>query len=306
VLIDGVGGGGTLRASLRAFRALGVKADVFLPMRLPAWRNRFMNLRNHRKILVVDGAVGFTGGMNIRRSHCVTSAGPHHEQDVQFRIEGPVVEQMQEAFVDDWAFATGEELLRGKWFADHAEPKGRVAARGVPFDPGEKLDTLRSVLVGAISAARKSIRIINPYFLPDAPLISALNVAALRGVEVDILIPEKNDTKLVQWAIEAQLWQVLLSGCRVWRTPPPFEHTKLMTVDGVWSFIGSANIDTRSLRLNFEFNVECYDKDLARRVEDIIVKKRQASRQVRLKDVDGRPTAIKLRDGIARLFSPYL
>jgi cardiolipin synthase len=244
--------------------------------------------------------------MNLRASHLAARKAGRVEQDVHFRFGGPVVEHLQEAFVDDWSFATGEALLRGKWFAERPEAKGAVSARGVPFDPGEKLDTLRNVLVGALSAARSSVRIMSPYFLPEPALISALNVAALRGVEVDILVPERNDSRVVQWAMEAQHWQVLSSGCRIWRTPPPFEHSKLMTVDGAWTFLGSANLDPRSLRLNFEFNVECYDRALAARMDAFIESKRAVSKPVTLKEVNARPAPVKLRDGLARLFSPYL
>ncbi len=305
VLIDAVGGGGTLRATMRALRELGVKAAVFQPVLLP-WRTRFMNLRNHRKVLVVDGSVGFTGGMNIRASNCLEGSARHREQDVHFRIEGPVVEHLQEAFVDDWAFATGEVLLRKQWFPEHPRETGTVNARGVPFDPGERLDTLRHVLVGALAAARRTVRIVTPYFLPEPALIAALNVAALRGVEVDILIPERPDSRIVHWATEAQLWQVLAAGCRVWRTKPPFEHTKLMVVDGAWTFLGSANFDPRSLRLNFEFNVECYDRGLGARVEEIIEAKRRTAWPATLHQVNARPLPVRLRDGLARLFSPYL
>ncbi len=305
VLIDGVGGGSTLRASIRALRASGVKAEVFQPLLLPL-RSHYMNLRNHRKILVVDGTMGFTGGMNIRRSHCVESDGPHLEQDVHFQIQGPVVEQLQEAFVDDWAFVTTEVLLGREWLPGEKKSTGTVNARGIPFDPGENLDSLSQVLAAAMASARKSIRIVNPYFLPEPAMIMALNVAALRGVEVEILIPEKNDLLLVQWAIDAQLWQVLQGGCRVWKTKGPFEHTKLMVVDGAWTFLGSANFDPRSLRLNFEFNVECYDVALGAQVEAIVEEKRRRATPVKLDDFRRLPFWIRLRNSVARLFSPYL
>jgi cardiolipin synthase len=181
-----------------------------------------------------------------------------------------------------------------------------VLSRGVPDGPDEDFETLRFTLLGAIACARRSIQVVTPYFLPDASLIAALNVAALRGVEVDIVLPVRNDLALVGWASTAQLWQVLEHGCRVFLSPPPFDHTKLMLVDGIWTLLGSANWDPRSLRLNFEFNVECYDRELAASLQDLVRTKIERSRRIHLADVDGRSLPIRLRDGIARLFSPFL
>jgi cardiolipin synthase len=131
-------------------------------------------------------------------------------------------------------------------------------------------------------------------------------MAVMRGVALDVVLPERGNLPLVQWAQTAQLWQVLERGCRVWLTPPPFDHTKLMVVDGVWSLIGSANWDPRSLRLNFELDVECFDPDLARRLEALAEERIGRARQLSLADVNVRSLPVKLRDGFARLFSPYL
>jgi cardiolipin synthase len=303
VLLDDVGSSGTLRETEHALDRPGISIARFLPIRL--FRTRFMNLRNHRKILVVDGRVGFTGGMNIRKTHFIHLKQPHHEADVHFRFEGPVVAHLEAAFAEDWSFTTRESLLGEKWFP-RLEPRGAVLARGIPGDPGGDQETLRWMIVGALSCARTSVLIMTPYFLPDAALIAALNVAALRGVRVDILVPERNDNRLVEWACISMLWQVLTGGCRVWLTPAPFEHTKLMVVDEAWSLVGSANMDWRSLRLNFEFDVECYDRALGEKLGKFIIQKRERSREVTLRDVDRRPLGIRLRDGIARLFVPYL
>ncbi|MFN3483974.1 MAG: cardiolipin synthase [Planctomycetota bacterium] len=303
VLLDDLGSGRLWGSPVRALRAAGVPAAAFLPVRVP-WRTRYMNLRNHRKILVVDGRVGFTGGMNIRASHLLQRREGYREKDVHFRLEGPVVEHLQEAFVDDWAFTTGEVLKGAAWFP-RPERAGSVMARGIPFDPGTG-ETLRWLIVAALAAARRSVRIVTPYFLPDQALIAALNVAALRGVEVEILIPQRSDNLLVDWATTATLWQILVGGCRLWRTPPPFDHSKLMVVDGAWTLLGSANLDPRSLRLNFEFNVECYDRTLAEAVEALVRARRAGAEPVTLKKVDARPLPVRLRDGVARLFSPYL
>jgi cardiolipin synthase len=165
---------------------------------------------------------------------------------------------------------------------------------------------MRLALAGALSCAERRVGVLTPYFLPDDALISALNVAAMRGVEVDIILPAVNNLRTVQWASTAMLWQILEYGCRVWLSPPPFDHTKLMLIDDSWTLLGSGNWDPRSLRLNFEFNVECYDRSLAAAAGEIFDRKKAGARKITLADVDGRRLPVRLRDGIARLLSPYL
>jgi cardiolipin synthase len=186
------------------------------------------------------------------------------------------------------------------------ELAGDVLARGIPNGPDEDIGEMRTTLIGALTCAHERVVIMTPYFLPDDALSEALNVAALRGVQVDIILPEANNLALVKWASTAMLFQVLERGCRVWLSAPPFDHTKLMLVDDVWTLLGSANWDPRSLRLNFEFNVECYDRELVAELNKLVARRLEGARQVTLADVDGRFILVKLRDGIARLFSPYL
>ena len=150
------------------------------------------------------------------------------------------------------------------------------------------------------------MRVITPYFLPDAGIVSALNAAALRGVEVDILLPEHSNLAYVHWATFGQIWQVLERGCRVWLSSGQFDHSKLMIVDEEWTLFGSANWDARSLRLNFEFNVECYSAKFGCQLAQMVRARLSQSRPLSLEAVDSRPLPIKLRDGIARLFAPYL
>jgi cardiolipin synthase len=243
--------------------------------------------------------------LNIREGHDLALKPRHPIQDLHFQIHGPVVAHLQEVFITDWEFATGEVLSGDAWRTTE-EQVGAVLARGITTGPDGDLDKLRLALLGAIACAEKSVSIVSPYFLPDDTLIAALNVAALRGVQVDIVLPGVNNLWLVQWASTAQLWQILERGCRVWMTPPPFDHAKLMVVDRLWTLLGSANWDPRSLRLNFEFNVECYDPDLAGRLQDWIDHKISGARRVTLEQIEGRSLPYRLRDGIARLLTPYL
>jgi cardiolipin synthase len=226
-------------------------------------------------------------------------------RDVHFRLTGPAVAQLQEAFADDWLFVTRESLRGERWFPQ-LEAAGSVLARGISDGPDENFGQLRWTLLSALACARHSVRIVTPYFLPDTALVFALNVCALRGLEVDIILPERNNLPFVQWAMHAHLWQVLEHGCRVWLNPGPFDHSKLLVVDGAWALLGSANWDARSLRLNFEFDIECYNAELGQELETFIENKRAAAHRVTLEEVDGRPLPIRLRDGVARVFVPYL
>jgi cardiolipin synthase len=239
---------------------------------------------------------------------------------MHFQVRGPLVSHLLEVFLEDWAFASGESLAGEQ--ADDGDPRltaahalwradltwaGTALARGIRYGPDDRdMGRIKLVLVGALAAAQESVRIMTPYFLPDDAICQALDVAAMRGVRVDIVLPEHSNLELVGWASAAMLWQVLGRGCNVWMSPLPFDHTKLMVVDRAWALFGSGNWDDRSMRLNFEFNVEVFDRDFAeaihKHIGDVIARCRPKT----LAEVDSRSLPVRLRDGIARLFSPYL
>lgn len=328
VLIDALGARYSRHSMAHELRRRDVAVALFLPLGWP-WRMPYFNLRNHRKILVVDGRTGFTGGMNIRHG-CLAAAPPEHRiQDLHFRLAGPAVEHLVGTFADDWAFATEEDLDTATLLAADPPPvagpdtpipvapvqaapppateaAAACIARGFSDGPDQPEPRIRWLLLGALAEAQTRVRIVTPYFLPDRSLITALTVASLRGVAVDIVLPARGNLRLVEWAAWAQLGDVVASGCRVWLTPEPFDHTKLMTVDGSWTTFGSANWDARSLRLNFELNVEAYDRDLVGRLDALIDGKIFAARQVGLRELRSRNLLRRLRDGICWLASPYL
>jgi len=304
VIIDAVGQHYSWRSMVRRLRSAGISTAAFMPILVPGNMSA-LNLRNHRKLLVIDGREAFTGGMNIRAGNVLQTLSRHPIRDLQFRVRGPVVAQLARAFANDWSFATKETLSGEAWFPPLAA-SGSVIARAIPDGPDEHFEVLKLIMLGALAQAKHSVRIATPYFLPDASLVSGLNTAALRGIAVDILLPEKNNLKLVQWASHAMYWQVLARGCRIWHSPPPFDHSKLMLVDDEWVLVGSTNWDARSLRLNFEMNLECYSRELAGGMKEWFERRLEVSHQVTKADVDGRSLPSRLRDGLARLLSPYL
>ena len=306
VLLDAAGTRYSWPSITHRLRHAHIPFAKFLPASLfTPWHVTTINLRNHRKLLVVDGQTAFTGGMNIRHGSVLAGHPRHAVQDLQFRVEGLVVTRLQEAFVNDWAFTTGETLDDDIWFPELKEC-GKVITRVITDGPDEDFEKFRWTLLAALAEAQTSVQIVTPYFLPDTTLVTALNLAALRGVRVDILLPAKNNLPFVQWASRAMWWQVLERGCHLWLTPPPFDHSKLMVVDAHWVLLGSANWDARSLRLNFELNLECYGHDFAGEMEAVIQRKLHGAHEVTLAEVTARPLPAQLRDAIARLFSPYL
>jgi len=302
VLVDGIGAGYFYSAAYRHLRRAGVPVAQFLHSELP-WRMPFLNMRSHKKILVVDGRVAFTGGLNIADENVLATKPRHPVRDTHFQVVGPVVAQIVEAFAEDWQFTMGETLAGPTWFPP-LEEAGPITARAITSGPDQDIEKLEFVLMTAINTARKSIKIVTPYFLPDERLSSALALAALRGIEVDIAIPAFGNHLVLDWATRAHIRPLLVAGCRLWHAPPPFDHSKLMTIDDAWSLVGSANWDLRSLRLNFEMNLEIYDPKFAAHLGEVMHGK--FGRQVTIPELDGRPVPERLRDAAARLLLPYL
>ena len=302
VLIDGIGGGWLLSRAYHRLRRNGVTAARFMHSPLP-WRMPFLNLRSHKKVLVVDGVIAFTGGMNIADENVMATRPRHPVQDLHFRIEGPVVAQLAETFADDWDFAAGEDLDDAVW-SPAIPPRSGPPARVIDSGPDEDIQKVEFAALQAVGCARSSIAVMTPYFLPDERMNTALSLAAMRGVAVDIIIPQKGNHTMVNWATRANIGPVLADGVRIWRSPPPFHHTKIMVVDNEWCLIGSCNWDIRSFRLNFELCLEVYDRDLAAALASIMQRARGSA--LTLAEVESRSLPVRLRDAGARLMLPYL
>lgn len=282
---------------------MAVTCRRFLPPRLlpPAF---YLNLRNHRKLLCVDDEVAFTGGMNIGDRHLLSSPKP--TRDTHFELRGPIVRQLTDCFDADWQFAGGAPLLE-HWRGDENESEETGSLCRVVLDgPDEELDQLQTIMLGAIGAARHRVAIVTPYFVPDSEVIDVLSRAALAGVRVDIVVPGRSNLPYVDWASRS-LWRTLLQcGVRLHLQPPPFDHSKLFVIDEEYSLITTANIDARSLQLNFELGVEAYGKELAlellQHIDDLI----ERAHPVSLTLLEQRGLLIRFRDRAAWLMSPYL
>lgn len=302
VLMDGIGSGYFHSPAYARLRQAGVKVERFMHSYVP-WRMPFLNLRNHKKILAVDGRRAFTGGINIADENLLARNPAWAVRDMHFEIEGPVVAQIVEAFAADWFFCADEELGGPAWFPE-LEPAGTASARVITSGPDHELERIGLAMIAAVGVAQRSIQVLTPYFLPDDRFMSALAMAAMRGVAIDIVVPEQGDHRLFDWAMRAHIAPLLAAGGRVWRAPLPFEHSKLMAVDESWSLIGSANWDMRSLRLNFELNVAVTCPIFSKLVSAAIAHKQDS--QITLDELRAHSLPARLRDGAARLMLPYL
>lgn len=306
VLIDSVGARYSIPSIVHHLRKGGVNALTFNGKVIIGLRLPYANLRTHRKIVVVDNEIAFTGGMNIREGFTAEFHGEARTRDTHFRVTGPVVGDLFSVSAEDWHFASGEKLAATSDPHGIVSPTDPVFARVVSSGPDGSIETNHKMLTGAFSVAQKHIRIMSPYFLPDRELISALVTAARRGVEIDVLLPSQNNLKLVDRAMTAQLDQVLRGGCRVWRVNGAFDHSKLMTIDGQWSYVGSSNLDPRSLRLNFEVDLEILDADFAKLIEQRIDESLKDATEVKLHELRQRRFIVRLFEKILWLGSPYL
>ena len=313
-LLDGLGELGWPPRSGKLLESRGISVARFNPLRL--WPPLLHgNLRNHRKLLLVDGRVGYAGGMNLCDDHLVARPGnPMPTTDLHVELRGPVLRQLQEIFEDDWAYASGArsevpplpEPTANTSAPDEAEAASQTTCRVITDGPNEDYGFLTMVLLSAIAAATRRIVIVTPYFVPPEEILTALLSAALRGVVVDVILSRNVDHRITHWATLHLLPRLLERGVRIWYQPPPFCHTKLIVIDDLYTQFGSANLDARSLKLNFELMVEVYDQGFARRLAMHAESLRLKATRQTAEALRRRPLLFRLRDAACWLFSPYL
>jgi len=314
VLVDDVG----RRYSFPTITGLLSKHKIdylsFMPLRLlpPSFS---INLRNHRKLLIIDQKTAFAGGMNIGDRQLTEGNNSRRAADLHFRVVGPAVGDLRLLFVRDWQFSGGEELFKAEQSSSRRPPlprkslapdRDRGEARVVPDGPDEQLHHLNQLIAGVVSAAQSRVVVVTPYFLPNWQLVGALKSAALRGVAVTVILPHVTNLPIVRWATNHGLWELLTGGVRVLEQPPPFAHAKCLLVDDCYALVGSANIDARSLRLNFEVGIETLDHEFVAQLDQYVTEVLGQSTEVTLEDVSSRTVLVRFRDAVAGLLSPYL
>lgn len=305
VIIDGIG---TLRFFSRSIErklsaVKGLEYGVFLPPRIPI-ALPFVNMRNHRKIMVIDGSVAFFGGMNLSQENVLIHDKKKGVLDITFKIEGPVVDQLSQVFEDDWEFTTGKKMQAYSKDIPIVE-RGKIPARVIADGPDRKQGEIELLVHGTINAAMKKISIVTPYFLPENNILTALEMASMKGVDVEIIIPKVNDHKIMNWAEEPNFLRLIEKGVKICRTPLPFDHSKIFVVDNEWVFVGSANWDVRSFKLHFESNMEILSRELASKLNEIINEKKKIAKIVTVEECRNLPLPKRLRNNACRLLTPY-
>ncbi|WP_053372204.1 cardiolipin synthase [Paenibacillus sp. FJAT-27812] len=304
VVYDGIGSMQLGEAYLNKLRLAGVKTSCFLPPRI-AFYDRKLNYRNHRKIVVVDGQVGYFGGINIGDEYLGKDPKLGFWRDTHLQMKGDSVYYLQELFLNDWAFAAKEEL-DGKAYMPRHHCEGDERVLIVPSKPGQHEHKIEEVMFAAITAASSRIYITTPYFIPDPSLVMGLRTAALSGVDVRLIIPGIADSKLVLLATLSYIQEMLEAGVKVYRYEKGFVHAKVMIVDRMLATVGSANVDMRSLLCNFELSAVLFDEGTIDRLEADFMEDLHHSRELDLPTFMNRPKGQKAAESLIHMLSPLL
>ncbi len=304
VLVDWVGAGKLDDALIDSMKAAGVEVEKFRPLR---WYNLSrINNRTHRKLLVVDGRVGFTGGVGIADLWSGNGQDAQHWRDSHFRLEGPAVAQMQSAFMDNW-MKTRSLVLHGEAYFPKLESAGTTVAQVFKSSAQEGSESVRLMYLLSIAAAQQRIRLANAYFVPDDLAVQMLIGAAKRGVKVEIIVPnEHTDSELVRKASRARWGPLLEAGIEIYEYQPTMMHCKVMVVDDLWTSVGSTNFDNRSFRLNDEANLNVLNAEFAQRNAAQFETDKKKSRRINLEQWRQRPWTEKLMGWASSLLRPQL
>lgn len=303
-IFDGIGSYQLDNGYIQELKQAGCEVYIFLPG-LIAFFDKRINYRNHRKIIVVDGAVGFLGGLNVGDEYLGGNPKLGFWRDTHLKLEGDSVFSLQQTFITDWFFVSGERLADSTLFPEH-ECSARKPVQIISSGPDAHWDAVLEMYFAAITAAKKRIYITTPYFIPDAGITMGLKTAAVSGVDVRIIFPEKADSKLVNYASLSFLEELMQVGVRFYAYQKGFIHSKVLLIDDLLASVGTANMDMRSFYSNFELNAVLFDRETLHRIESDFVQDLKDSREVELEVFDKRSRWQKGKEVVARLLAPLL
>ena len=305
VLYDGMG---CIRVKKKFWRQLiscGVKVAEFFPPFVP-YINLRLNFRNHRKVVVIDGYIGYVGGFNVGKEYIGEDKKFGYWRDTHIKIIGSAVDSLQMRFLLDWNYASKENLIKYEKYFPNKVLAGNNGIQIVSSGPDSKRQNVRNNYLKMIMMAKKNIYIQTPYFIPDDAIIEALKIAALSGVDVRVMIPSKPDHMFVYWASMSYVGELIYAGAKCYKYNNGFLHSKVITIDGMVSSVGTANMDIRSFRLNFEVNAFIYNEETTKKLEENFTKDIHKSIEITRYLYSQRSFYIKMKESISRLLSPVL
>ncbi|WP_223700676.1 cardiolipin synthase [Sutcliffiella deserti] len=305
-LFDAVGSLNLKRAYLKDLRVAGVEIESFSPVTFPVFNNK-VNFRNHRKIIVIDGTVGFVGGLNIGDEYLGRDEYFGFWRDTHLLVRGEAVRTLQLIFLQDWYYATDQSLLKKEYFSPRlTEQKKHGGVQMIAGGPDQEWEVIKSLYFKMITSARKSIWIASPYFVPDDDIFTALKVAALSGIDVRIIVPHRPDKRIVYYASRSYFPEMMDAGVQIYEYEKGFLHSKVVIVDDEIASIGTANMDMRSFHLNFEVNAFLYNTESVLSLVEDFEKDLLDSKPIVKGIFAKRPLFQKVVESISRLASPLL
>tara|TARA_R110002033_G_scaffold166331_2_gene204921 strand:- start:7586 stop:8992 length:1407 start_codon:yes stop_codon:yes gene_type:complete len=305
MIYDGIGSFSLSKMYLKKLAAIGVKVYPFLPFKLGRFLSS-LNYRNHRKIIVVDGEIAFTGGINISDKYLKGDGELGNWHDMHLRIEGPAAAHLDYVFAMDWYLVSQETILPQN-IANHIVTRNATKlVQIVSGGPDDDFPSLEQAYFTMINKAKNYLYITNPYIIPGPAIMQALQTAALSGVDVRLLVSKNADSKIVSWSVQSYFEALLKSGIKIYLFPDGFLHSKIIVSDDTISTIGTANLDDRSFEQNYEVNAIIYDQEFARLLKEDFLKDANVSRMLSYKEYVERPWSDKLKEGFGKVFSPVL
>lgn len=301
LLYDGLGCNKTNRKYFKQMLEVGVEVRTFLPLSFPRFL-RSVNYRNHKKIVIIDGRIAYTGGINVKDEY-INGLPWGIWNDIHFKIEGSGASGLQSVFLADWYYASGEYLSSSEYYPT-AEVFGEIPIQIVNAEPLGMHSNIMEAMFTAISRAKRYVYIETPYFIPTEGLLVSIQTAAMSGIDVRLVMPKKSDNAFVQYASNSYVEKLLRNKVRVYQYLKGFTHSKLIVIDDELVVAGSANMDIRSLELLFETNLFIYDKEVSKTVKNIYQTDMDNSEELNLHDWLHRSHTVKFREACFRLFSP--
>ena len=305
LLVDGMGSKNLKQKEIRYIKSLGIKFSIFFPGAFPRINTR-INYRNHRKIVVIDGEIGYVGGFNVGNEYVNRGHQFKFWRDTHLKVKGQAVNELNKRFILDWDYASNENFDNIIKYFPKPKEYGRVGIQIVSSGPDHMDEYIKIAYMKIINNARKYVYIQTPYLVPDEPILEALRISALSGVDVRIIVPDKPDHFFMEWVLSANIANLIDYGVKIYRYNNGFIHSKTIVSDDIVSSIGTANMDNRSFRLNFEVNAFIYDGVVAKEQSKIFLNDQKFSTFVTKEAYEKRSRVLRIKESLIKLVSPIL